>query len=62
MNIDPYYENMNQPKSRAVDNKALRDRRKDSGLVHYREYVTPEEKQKLIEFLDEMRNTPTKEL
>ena len=53
---------MNKPKSRAADNKALRDRRKVDGLVHYREYVTPEEKQKLIEFLAEMRNTPTKEV
>jgi hypothetical protein len=44
-----------KPKSRAADNKALRDRRKEEGLVHYREWVTPYEKEQLIKRLAELR-------
>ena len=44
-----------KPKSRAADNAALRARRKAQGLVHYREWVTPDEKAKLVEGLAELR-------
>ena len=47
---------MNKPKSRAADNAALRARRKAEGLVHYREWVTPDEKAALVELLAKLRN------
>jgi hypothetical protein len=47
--------NKNKPKSRAADNAALRARRKKAGLVSFREYVTPEEKEQLIKRLAELR-------
>ena len=51
------------PKSRAADNAALRARRKKAGLVSFREYVTPEEKVRLMVCLDNLRGiTPTKEV
>jgi hypothetical protein len=46
----------NKPKSIAVRSASLRARRKDSGLVHYREWVTPEEKEQLIKRLAELRD------
>ena len=50
-------------KFRAADNAALRARRTAEGLVHYREYVTPYEKEQLIKRLAELRdNTPIKEV
>ncbi|MFT5453098.1 MAG: hypothetical protein ACI9N9_002599 [Enterobacterales bacterium] len=53
----------NKPKSRAVDNAALRARRKETGLVQWRPWVTPEEKASLILWLAVVRdNTPTKEV
>jgi hypothetical protein len=45
----------NKPKSRAADNAALRARRKKAGLVSFREYVTPEEKVRLVVCLDNLR-------
>ncbi len=42
-------------KSRASDMKRLRQRRKDAGLVHYRVWVTPAEKQGLEARLKYMR-------
>ena len=60
---DKYKVYMNKPKSRAADNAALRARRKKAGLVSFREYVTPEEKLRLVVCLDNLRGiTPTKEL
>jgi hypothetical protein len=51
------------PKSRAADNAALRARRKETGLVQWRPWVTPEEKASLILWLSVVRdNTPTKEV
>jgi NifB/MoaA-like Fe-S oxidoreductase len=47
--------NKPKPRSRAADNAALRARRKEQGLVHYREWVTPEEKEHLIKRLAELR-------
>ena len=44
------------PKSRAEDNKKLRQRRKDAGLVHYREWVTESERDKLKKYLEKLRN------
>jgi hypothetical protein len=50
------------PKSRAADNAALRARRKKTGLVQWRPWVTPEEKASLILWLAVVRdNTPTKD-
>ena len=43
------------PKSRAEDNKRLRQRRKDAGLVHYRVWVTESEKRALEDALRFMR-------
>ena len=43
------------PKSRAEDNKRLRQRRKDAGLVHYRVFVTEAEKKHLERCLKEYR-------
>ena len=43
------------PKSRAEDNKRLRQRRKDAGLVHYRVWVTESEKRALEDALRYMR-------
>jgi hypothetical protein len=51
-----------KPKSRAADNAALRARRKKAGLVSYREYVTPEEKVRLVVCLDNLRGITTEEL
>ncbi len=42
-------------KSRAEDNKRLRQRRKDAGLVHYRVWVTESEKRALEDALRYMR-------
>ena len=42
-------------KSRAEDNKRLRQRRKDAGLVHYRVWVTESEKRALEDALRFMR-------
>ena len=42
-------------KSRAEDNKRLRERRKDAGLVHYRVWVTEAEKRHLERCLAEYR-------
>jgi hypothetical protein len=40
---------------------SLRARRQEEGLVNYREWVTPEEKEQLIKRLAELRdNTPTR--
>ena len=38
-------------KSKAELMKALRQRRKDGGLVEFRAYVTPEQHKQLVEFL-----------
>ena len=46
----------NKPKSRAADNAAMRARRIEAGLVHYRVWVTPEEKAALVELLAKLRN------
>ena len=43
-------------KSRAVDNAAMRARRIAEGLVHYRVWITPGEKQKLKEYLVKLRD------
>ena len=55
MKPNRYTSQMDKPKSRAADNAALRARRKAQGLVHYREWVTPEEKSKLVARLAELR-------
>tara|TARA_R110000823_G_scaffold117359_1_gene240750 strand:+ start:821 stop:973 length:153 start_codon:yes stop_codon:yes gene_type:complete len=47
---------MNKPKSRAVDNAAMRARRIAEGLVHFRIWVTPGEKEKLNEYLVKLRD------
>jgi hypothetical protein len=49
------------PKSRSADNAALRARRKKAGLVSFREYVTPEEKVRLVVCLDNLRGITTEE-
>ena len=46
---------INMTKSRAEDNKRLRQRRKDAGLVHYRVWVTESEKRALEDALRFMR-------
>ena len=42
-------------KSRAEDNKRLRQRRKDAGLTHYRAWVTDAEKKALEKCLKTLR-------
>lgn len=45
-----------KPRSRADDMKKSRQRRKDAGLVEFRAWVTPEEKQALIEYWNRIKD------
>jgi hypothetical protein len=48
-------EGLKKPKSRAADMKKVRQRRKDSGLVEFRCWCTPEEKQAIELALNDIR-------
>ncbi len=45
-------------KSRASDMKRSRDKRRDSGLVEFRVWVTPEQRDELAAKLAELAETP----
>ena len=50
------------PKSKAVLMKKTRQRRKDSGLVEFRAWVTPEERDAIKLALSDIRNRQFKKL
>ena len=47
-----------EPKSRAKDMRNVRQRRKDAGLVEFRAWVTPEQRDAITLALCDMRQKP----
>ena len=45
-----------KPKSRATDVKRFRDKRREAGLIEFRAWVTPKQKEALNDYLSKLKN------